>query len=179
MTAAACAGLVSLAVAAVPEGLPAILTVIGYSLNDTIINFDRIRENLQRDRLATGGKTPLKEIINTSINQMLSRTVMTSGTTALTTVAMLAFGGPLLKGFAFAMTAGIVVGTFSSIYIAGPILLFFDRRGEGALLDITEEEEETPKAEAAEDEQPEAEEAAGEEAQQPKPEDKQDTDKKD
>jgi protein-export membrane protein SecD/preprotein translocase SecF subunit len=118
----------------------AILTVIGYSLNDTIINFDRIRENLKNDRLATGGKTPLKEIINTSINQMLSRTVMTSGTTLLTTLTMLAFGGPLLKGFAFAMTAGIVVGTFSSIYIAGPILLFFDKRGEGMLLDVTEEE---------------------------------------
>ncbi|MCB9894427.1 MAG: protein translocase subunit SecD [Planctomycetes bacterium] len=118
----------------------AVLTVIGYSLNDTIINFDRIRENLKSDRLATGGKTPLKEIINTSINQMLSRTVMTSGTTAVTTLAMLFLGGPLLKGFAFAMTAGIVVGTFSSIYIAGPILLFFDRRGEGALMDLTEEE---------------------------------------
>lgn len=162
----------------------AILTVIGYSLNDTIINFDRIRENLQRDRLATGGKTPLKEIINTSINQMLSRTVMTSGTTALTTVAMLAFGGPLLKGFAFAMTAGIVVGTFSSIYIAGPILLFFDRRGEGSLLDLTEEEEARP----SETEQPEAEQLEDEdeqsgEAEKPeaatKDEEKKDEDKKD
>lgn len=120
----------------------AILTVIGYSLNDTIINFDRIRENLRADRLATGGKTPLKEIINTSINQMLSRTVMTSGTTAVTTLAMLFLGGPLLKGFAFAMTAGIVVGTFSSIYIAGPILILFDRSGKGALLDLTEEDQE-------------------------------------
>ncbi|MBX3458464.1 MAG: protein translocase subunit SecD [Planctomycetes bacterium] len=118
----------------------AILTVIGYSLNDTIINFDRIRENLKNDRLATGGKTPLKQIINTSINQMLSRTVMTSGTTLLTTLCMLIFGGPLLKGFAFAMTAGIIVGTFSSIYIAGPILLYFDRRGKGDLLDMTEAE---------------------------------------
>jgi hypothetical protein len=120
----------------------AILTVIGYSLNDTIINFDRIRENMKADRLSTGGKTPLKEIINTSINQMLSRTVMTSGTTAVTTLAMLFFGGPLLKGFAFAMTMGIVVGTFSSIYIAGPILLIFDRSGKGAMLDLTEEEQE-------------------------------------
>ncbi|MCA8934597.1 MAG: protein translocase subunit SecD [Planctomycetes bacterium] len=119
----------------------AILTVIGYSLNDTIINFDRIRENLKSDRLATGGKTPLKDIINMSINQMLSRTVMTSGTTAVTTLSMLIFGGPLLKGFAFAMTAGIVVGTFSSIYIAGPILLLFDRGGKGGLLDLSEEEE--------------------------------------
>ncbi|MBZ0135096.1 MAG: protein translocase subunit SecD [Planctomycetes bacterium] len=120
----------------------AILTVIGYSLNDTIINFDRIRENLKNDRLATGGKTPLREIINTSINQMLPRTFMTSGTTLVTTIAMLAIGGPLLKGFAFAMTMGIVVGTFSSIYIAGPILLLFDRGSSGGLLDLTEEEQE-------------------------------------
>lgn len=121
----------------------AILTVIGYSLNDTIINFDRIRENLLKDRLATGGKTPLKDIINMSINQMLSRTMMTSGTTLCTTVAMLIFGGPLLKGFAFAMTCGIVVGTFSSIYIAGPILLFFDKRSATGLLDLTDEEVES------------------------------------
>lgn len=120
----------------------AILTVIGYSLNDTIINFDRIRENLKNDRLATGGKTPLKKIINSSINQMLPRTFMTSGTTLATTVTMLAIGGPLLKGFAFAMTMGIIVGTFSSIYIAGPILLLFDRGRSGGLLDLTEEEQE-------------------------------------
>ena len=120
----------------------AILTVIGYSLNDTIINFDRIRENLKKDRLATGGKTPLKEVINASINQMLPRTFMTSGTTLVTTVAMLIIGGPLLKGFAFAMTMGIIVGTFSSIYIAGPILLLFDRGRSGGLLDLTEEEKE-------------------------------------
>ncbi|MCB9933564.1 MAG: protein translocase subunit SecD [Planctomycetes bacterium] len=165
----------------------AILTVIGYSLNDTIINFDRIRENLQRDRLATGGKTPLKEIINTSINQMLSRTVMTSGTTALTTVAMLALGGPLLKGFAFAMTAGIVVGTFSSIYIAGPILLLFDRRGT-SLMDLTEEEQqaEKPAADEPEAEQPEEEESESEQAEEKteekaeeKTEEKKDEDKKD
>src|SRR5690606_4623677 len=158
----------------------AILTVIGYSLNDTIINFDRIRENLQRDRLATGGKTPLKEIINTSINQMLSRTVMTSGTTALTTLARLAFCGPLLKGFAFAMTAGIVVGTFSSIYIAGPILLFFDRRGEGSLLDLTEEEEAKPaESEQPEAEQPEDEEESEKPEAEAKDEEKKDEDKKD
>lgn len=120
----------------------AILTVIGYSLNDTIINFDRIRENLKNDRLATGGKTPLKEIINTSINQMLPRTFLTSGTTLATTVTMLVLGGPLLKGFAFAMTMGIIVGTFSSIYIAGPVLLLFDRGKSGGLLDLTEEEKE-------------------------------------
>ena len=120
----------------------AILTVIGYSLNDTIINFDRTRENLKNDRLVTGGKTPLREIINTSINQMLPRTFMTSGTTLATTIAMLAIGGPLLKGFAFAMTCGIIVGTFSSIYIAGPVLLLFDRSKSGGLLDLTVEEKE-------------------------------------
>ncbi|MEE9311792.1 MAG: protein translocase subunit SecF [Planctomycetota bacterium] len=117
----------------------AILTVIGYSLNDTIITYDRIRELLRKDRLATGGKTPLKTIINKSINQMLPRTVLTSGTTLVTTLTMLIIGGPLLKGFAFAMSAGVIVGTFSSIYIAGPILLLFDR-GEGSLLDLSDEE---------------------------------------
>ncbi|MHC4840220.1 MAG: protein translocase subunit SecF, partial [Planctomycetota bacterium] len=117
----------------------AILTVIGYSLNDTIITYDRIRELLRKDRLATGGTTPLKTIINKSINQMLPRTVLTSSTTLVTTLTMLAFGGPLLRGFAFAMSAGVIVGTFSSIYIAGPILLLFDR-GEGGLLDLSEEE---------------------------------------
>ncbi|MDC1141640.1 protein translocase subunit SecD [Planctomycetota bacterium] len=117
----------------------AILTVIGYSLNDTIITYDRIRELLRKDRLATGGKTPLKSIINRSINQMLPRTVLTSSTTLVTTLTMLAFGGPLLRGFAFAMSAGVIVGTFSSIYIAGPILLLFDR-GEGGLLDLSDEE---------------------------------------
>lgn len=123
----------------------ALLTVIGYSLNDTIINFDRIREILRKDRLATGGKLPLKTVINRAVNEMLSRTVLTSSTTLATTLAMLAFGGPLLKGFAFAMTCGVVVGTFSSIYIAGPVLLLFDRRGEGALMDLDEDEQEISK----------------------------------
>ncbi|MCF6227911.1 MAG: protein translocase subunit SecF, partial [Planctomycetes bacterium] len=131
----------------------AILTVIGYSLNDTIITYDRIRELLRKDRLETGGKTPLKTIINKSINQMLPRTVMTSSTTLATTLTMLAIGGPLLKGFAFAMSAGVIVGTFSSIYIAGPILLLFDR-GEGKLLDLSDEElEEDDNPEEDEDEQ--------------------------
>lgn len=149
----------------------AILTVIGYSLNDTIINFDRIRENLKRDRLATGGKTPLKQIVNESINQMLPRTFMTSGTTLLTTIAMLLLGGPLLKGFAFAMTMGIIVGTFSSIYIAGPILLFFDRKSEGGLLDLTEEEAEEVRAEVKTE--AEANKAEGTDSDEDAPDDKQ------
>jgi protein-export membrane protein SecD/preprotein translocase SecF subunit len=160
----------------------AILTVIGYSLNDTIVNFDRIRENLKNDRLATGGKTPLKDIINTSINQMLSRTVMTSGTTLMTTIAMLIFGGPLLKGFAFAMTCGIIVGTFSSIYIAGPVLLWFDKRGDGSLLDLTEEEkeqEEAIKAEKAAEGQALTDETAGESEQDKEEEKKEDQEDKD
>lgn len=128
----------------------AILTVIGYSLNDTIITYDRIRELLRKDRLATGGKTPLKSIINKSINQMLPRTVLTSSTTLVTTLTMLAFGGPLLRGFAFAMSAGVIVGTFSSIYIAGPILLLFDR-GEGGLLDLSDEEQAADDQDAEED----------------------------
>ena len=120
----------------------ALLTVIGYSLNNTIIEFDRTRENLKKDRLLTGGKTPLRRVLNEAINQMLSRTILTSGTTMATTLTMLVLGGPLLKGFAFAMSVGVVFGTLSSIYIAGPIRILLSRGGHDELLDLTEEEQE-------------------------------------
>lgn len=97
----------------------ALLTLAGYSINDTVVNYDRVRENLRKYKLMS-----LPDLINTSLNQVLSRTVLTSGTTLLAVVAILIFGGPVLRGFAFALTWGIVVGTWSSIYVAMPMLLY-------------------------------------------------------
>jgi preprotein translocase subunit SecF len=96
----------------------ALLTLIGYSMNDTIVVFDRIRENLRGN-----GGAPFVDTINRSINQTLSRTVLTSGLTLLTALSLLCFGGPVLHGFSLALVIGIVVGTFSSIFIASPILV--------------------------------------------------------
>jgi preprotein translocase subunit SecF len=96
--------------------LAAVLTVIGYSINDTIVIFDRVRENFLKMRKGT----PL-EIMNSSINQTLSRTIMTSGTTLLVVVALFIYGGEMLHGFALAMMIGIVIGTYSSIYVAGAL----------------------------------------------------------
>ncbi len=98
----------------------ALLTLVGYSMNDTIVVFDRIRENLQRGR-----KGDMTEIVNRSINETMSRTVMTSGLTLLTAMALLLFGGQILNGFAFALVVGIIIGTYSSIFIASPLLIFF------------------------------------------------------
>jgi preprotein translocase subunit SecF len=99
----------------------ALLTLIGYSMNDTIVVFDRIRENRR-----SYGREPLAETINRSINQTLSRTVLTSGLTLLTALSLLLFGGQVLHGFSLALVIGIVVGTFSSIFIASPILLAWE-----------------------------------------------------
>lgn len=98
----------------------ALLTLVGYSMNDTIVVFDRIRENLQRGR-----KGDLSELVNRSINETLSRTIMTSGLTFLTAVALWLFGGQVLNGFSFALVVGILVGTYSSIFVASPILIFW------------------------------------------------------
>ena len=100
--------------------IAALLTLVGYSMNDTIVVFDRIRENLQRGR-----KGDMTEIVNRSINETLSRTIMTSGLTFLTAVALWLFGGQVLNGFAFALVVGIMVGTYSSIFVASPILVFW------------------------------------------------------
>ncbi len=106
--------------------IAAILTLIGYSNNDTIVVFDRIRENvklLRRDRLA--------DIVNKSINQTLSRTILTAGLTFLTVLALFLFGGEVLHGFSFALVIGILIGTYSSIAIAAPILVAYQEwRGE-------------------------------------------------
>jgi preprotein translocase subunit SecF len=100
--------------------IAALLTLIGYSMNDTIVIFDRIRENLKISR-----REPLETIMNRAVNQTLSRTVMTSGLTFLTVIALFLFGGPVLHAFSFALVCGIIVGTYSSVFIASPIVLFW------------------------------------------------------
>jgi preprotein translocase subunit SecF len=100
--------------------IAAILTLIGYSMNDKIVIFDRVRENLKVMR-----REPLPSLINRSINQTLSRTLLTAGPTLLCTVALYFLGGPVLNSIAFALFIGIIVGTYSSIFIASPIVLFW------------------------------------------------------
>jgi len=103
--------------------IAALLTIIGYSLNDTIIVFDRIRENIKQMH-----KFPLEEIINRSINETLSRTLLTSGTTLIALLSLFFLGGEIIHNFAFAMIVGIGIGTYSSIFIASPILLAWSKR---------------------------------------------------
>jgi len=98
----------------------ALLTLVGYSMNDTIVVFDRIRENMKGGR-----RDSMTNIINASINQTLSRTILTSGLTFLTALALWLFGGDVLEGFSFALVVGILVGTYSSIFVASPILIFW------------------------------------------------------
>jgi len=100
------------------SGIAAILTVVGYSLADTVVVFDRIRENLGLRR-----REDMGTLINTSINETLSRTIITSGTVMLTLIALLVFGGAVIREFALAMIVGTIAGTYSSIFIAAPILL--------------------------------------------------------
>jgi preprotein translocase subunit SecF len=100
--------------------IAALLTLVGYSMNDTIVIFDRIRENLKFSR-----REPLETVMNRAVNQTLSRTVMTSGLTFLTVIALFIWGGPVLHGFSFALVCGIIVGTYSSVFIASPIVLFW------------------------------------------------------
>ena len=100
--------------------IAALLTLVGYSMNDTIVIFDRIRENLKLSR-----KEPLETLINRSVNQTLGRTIMTSGLTFLTVIALFLFGGPVLHGFSFALVVGIIIGTYSSVFIASPIVIFW------------------------------------------------------
>jgi preprotein translocase subunit SecF len=111
----------------------AILTLVGYSMNDTIVVFDRIRENLRMTR-----REPLADVVNRSINQTLSRTVLTSGLTFLTVLSLYVFGGEVLHGFSFALVIGILIGTYSSIAVAAPMLVAYQdwrqKRGRGAIL---------------------------------------------
>ncbi len=110
--------------------IAAILTIIGYSLNDTIVVFDRIRENLKNLR-----KETISDLINTSINQTISRTILTSGTTLMVVLSLYFLGGEVIRGFAFALLIGVVAGTYSSIYIASPIILAWTP-GEAAAISL-------------------------------------------
>jgi len=113
--------------------IAAILTLVGYSMNDTIVVFDRIRENLRLSR-----REGMTEVVNRSINQTLSRTVLTSGLTFLTVLALFAFGGQVLRGFSFALVVGILIGTYSSIAVAAPMLVAYQdwraSKGKSAVL---------------------------------------------
>jgi preprotein translocase subunit SecF len=102
--------------------IAAFLTLVGYSVNDTVVTFDRVRENMRKH--AGGG---LLKVLNDSINQMLSRTLLTGGTTVLAGLMLFLFGGDVIKGFAFIMMVGILVGTYSSIYIASPFALLWEK----------------------------------------------------
>ena len=122
--------------------LAAILAVIGYSLNDTIVVYDRIRENIRKSRLSD-----MSAIFNDAINQTLSRTLATSMTTLLVLIALLLLGGDMIQGFAIALIIGVVVGTFSSIYVASALLLTLKLEREDLIppkKESTEGEEELP-----------------------------------
>ncbi len=99
--------------------IAALLTILGYSINDTVVVFDRLRENLRKYKTM-----PLKDVMNLSVNETLSRTLMTSGTTLIALVAMLIWGGDVIRGFAFAIFVGVILGTYSSVYVAKNIVLF-------------------------------------------------------
>ncbi|MBP5215368.1 MAG: protein translocase subunit SecF [Alphaproteobacteria bacterium] len=103
--------------------IAAILTLAGYSVNDTVVTYDRVRENLQKYR-----KMPQYDLLNKSINDIFSRTILTSLTTLFASISLLVFGGEALRSFAFVITIGVVIGTYSSIYVAVPVINWFDLR---------------------------------------------------
>jgi preprotein translocase subunit SecF len=98
--------------------IAALLTIVGYSINDTVVIFDRLRENLIKYK-----KKPLRDVMNLSVNETLSRTLMTSGTTLVALIALLILGGDVIRGFVFAITWGVIVGTYSSVYVAKNVVL--------------------------------------------------------
>jgi preprotein translocase subunit SecF len=106
--------------------IAALLTLVGYSVNDTIVIFDRARENLRHNR-----KDPLRKILNDSVNQTLTRTIISNGTTFLAVLGLYLFGGEVLRGFGFTMVVGILVGTYSTIYIASPLVAWWGGRNTG------------------------------------------------
>jgi preprotein translocase SecF subunit len=105
------------------SSVAAILTIAGYSINDTVVIFDRVRENLRKYKTMD-----IKELINLSVNETLARTVMTSLTTFLAVLAIFLFGGPVIQGFSAAMIFGIIIGTYSTIYVASSILIYLGIR---------------------------------------------------
>jgi preprotein translocase subunit SecF len=114
----------------------AVLTIAGYSINDTVVVFDRVRENLRKYK-----KMPFPELLNNSINQTLSRTVITSVTTMLALLALYFLGGEVIRDFSFAMIWGVLIGTYSSIFLAVPILLNLNIKRVGSLVGETETEQ--------------------------------------
>ncbi len=106
--------------------IAALLTLVGYSMNDTIVIFDRVRENKK-----LGRRMPMEDLLNLSVNQTLARTVLTSGLTFAAVLCLFVFGGEVLRGFSFALVVGVIVGTYSSIFIASPILLWWQGRVAG------------------------------------------------
>lgn len=105
------------------SSIAAVLTVIGYSINDSVVIYDRVRENLRKYK-----KMPLKDLLNLSVNETLSRTIITGGTTLVALLALIFFGGEVLQSFAWGMFFGVLIGTYSSIYIAVIVLLYVDPR---------------------------------------------------
>jgi preprotein translocase SecF subunit len=105
------------------SSIAAVLTIVGYSLNDTVVIYDRVRENLRKFK-----KMPIGELLDMSINDTLSRTLMTSVTTLLALSALFIFGGEVIRSFTFAMIWGVVIGTYSTVFVAAPILLFLNLR---------------------------------------------------
>lgn len=113
--------------------IAAVLTIVGYSMNDTVVIYDRIRENLKKDET-----TNLTELINLSVNETLPRTLKTSITTLLALIAIYTFGGEILKGFSFALIWGVIIGTYSSIFVASPIILILNvKRNWNEVIDNT------------------------------------------
>jgi preprotein translocase subunit SecF len=102
--------------------LAVILTIIGFSINDTIVIFDRVRENIKKMR-----KENLETIFNVSINETLGRTILTSGTVMMVVIILFFFGGPVIHDFAFTLMIGLISGTYSTVYIAGPVVLFWEK----------------------------------------------------
>jgi preprotein translocase subunit SecF len=105
----------------------AILTITGYSVNDTIVIFDRVRENMRNKR-----REPLEQVVNTAVNQTLSRTIITAGTTFLSVLALFIFGGEALRGFSFTMLVGVISGTYSTVFIASAIAILLSKKPQTA-----------------------------------------------
>jgi preprotein translocase SecF subunit len=116
----------------------ALLTILGYSVNDTVVVSDRIRENLRKYK-----RMPLRELLNLSINETLSRTILTGATTIAVLLALFFFGGEVIRNFNFAMLFGVLVGTYSSIFIAAPILDYLGVRRETVVGSEKEEKKST------------------------------------
>ena len=116
--------------------IAAILTIVGYSLNDTVVVFDRIRENLRKHQ-----SMELEMLLNLSLNQTLSRTIMTSVTTLLALLSLFFFGGEVLRGFTAAMIWGVFIGTYSSVFIASPVLIYLNLDKSYMALNVEEEVE--------------------------------------